>query len=156
MEIIKPPKFYKGNKIKIFLAGGITNCGNWQDKVIKALADYDVVIFNPRRDSFDITNKSETERQIEWEFNALNQCDIFTMYFCGGESLQPICMYELGRNILYQQKQYAHWQDKIVISAEKSYKRFDDVVIQTRLATNNLVTVNTSLEEHINKIIEKI
>ena len=62
------------------------------------------------------------------------------MYFCNAPSDQPICMYELGRNISEIKSEYmGTWEHRIVISIEKGYKREQDVLIQTKLATNNII-----------------
>ena len=67
---------------------------------IELSADYKngLYLLNPRREDW-IEEPGAAERQIEWEFDMIERCDVFTMYFAGGESDQPICMYELGRNI---------------------------------------------------------
>ena len=50
------------NRISVFLAGGITDCPDWQSEVIKYLRRYeinnklDLVVYNPRRKFFDIYN----------------------------------------------------------------------------------------------------
>lgn len=138
-------------KITVFLAGGISDCWNWQEAVINKLKEmeengYDMrslVLFNPRRPSFDVDNPEDTKEQINWEYCWLGCCDIFSMYFCNSESVQPICMYELGRNLL---KKSNDWEDddscycsSVLISIEKGYKRTDDVLIQTELATSGLI-----------------
>ena len=62
------------------------------------------------------------------------------MYFCNAPSDQPICMYELGRNISEIRNEYmGTWGHRIIVSVEKGYKREQDVLIQTRLATNNII-----------------
>ena len=62
------------------------------------------------------------------------------MYFCNAPSDQPICMYELGRNISEIKNEYmATWEHRIIVSVEKDYKREQDVLIQTRLATNDII-----------------
>ena len=131
------------HKLTVFLAGGITRCDNWQSEVIRYLSDTDIVICNPRRKTFDIADVSAAQKQIEWEFNKLEEMDIFSMYFCTGESVQPICMYELGRNILRMQQRFPYsWARRIVISVEEGYSRSFDVCIQTMLATDNKIVVN--------------
>ena len=148
MKIITAPEIYNdNNSIKCFLAGGITNCPNWQEEVIKNIEEYalDIKIdlkylniYNPRRNNFPISNPKAAEEQIKWEFNYLEKCDIFSIYFCNAPSDQPICMYELGRNISEKMSEYmATWNHRIIISIEKGYKREQDVIIQTKLATNN-------------------
>ena len=144
---IEDPKY-----TSVFLAGGITNCKNWQKEVIKELNDIEkLTIYNPRRTNFDLSNKNINHEQIEWEFERLEKMDIFSMYFCGGASIQPICMYELGRNIIRMQNRFpSDWEKRIVISCEVDYIRKQDVIIQTLLATQNKVFVehNATPEMH--------
>ena len=109
-----------------------------------------LVLFNPRRDNFPIHDKFVARQQISWEFDMIEKCNIFSMYFSSGESDQPICMYELGRNILRMQMKYpADWQDRIIISVEDGYRRKQDVLIQTELATNNKIFVNAQVSEYM-------
>ena len=85
----------------------------------------------------------EAIKQIEWEFDMLERCYLFSLYFAGGESVQPICMYELGRYIERMKQRFPNtWKKRIVITCDSSYKRLADVLVQTRLATNGEVTVN--------------
>lgn len=150
MRVITAPESWEldGDEIAVFLAGGICKCPDWQKEVIDILSSMSeestkkLVIFNPRRENFPIGDPNEAHEQIEWEFHALEGCDIFSMYFCGGESDQPICMYELGRNIArMQMRDPLHWDDRIIISCEDGYKRGNDVNIQTSLATDNMIGV---------------
>lgn len=163
MRVITAPEKYirQPNDITVFLAGGITNCWEWQDKAIELLNEKNLdnlVIFNPRRKDFPINDPNAAEEQIKWEFNMLEQCDIFSMYFCAGESDQPICMYELGRNICRMQMRFpTNWEMRLAITVEKGYKRETDVRVQTSLATLGFVVdyenYNENIEEHVNEII---
>lgn len=38
-----------GIDITLFLAGGITNCSNWQQEVVTRLSGSDLTLVNPRR-----------------------------------------------------------------------------------------------------------
>lgn len=159
MHVITAPEYYEpfDKYISVFLAGGITNCKNWQKQTIDKLErDYggeyldSLVLFNPRQDNFPIHDRLAAYRQISWEFDMIEKCNIFSMYFSSGESDQPICMYELGRNILRMQTRFpADWQDRIIISVEDGYKRKQDVIIQTSLATSDKIFVNTQIAENI-------
>lgn len=155
MKVITAPEYYEPHDkdISVFLAGGITNCPNWQNEVIKDLNVDNLshlIVFNPRRKNFPIEDKSAAYAQIEWEYKMLEKCDIFSMYFSSGESDQPICMYELGRNILRMQMRFPFdWEDRIIISVEDGYRRKQDVLIQTELATNNKIFVNTQVSEDL-------
>ncbi|MBR1648009.1 MAG: nucleoside 2-deoxyribosyltransferase domain-containing protein [Alphaproteobacteria bacterium] len=143
MRVICAPKEYvqEKNDIRVFLAGGICGCEGWQDNVIDELKKYNLpnlVVFNPRRKHFPIDDAGAARVQIEWEFRNLEECDIFSMYFCGGSSDQPICMYELGRNLLLMQNRFGDWKKRLVISADEGYKRLQDVIIQCELAGANV------------------
>lgn len=153
MRVITAPEEYKRREddIIVFLAGGITNCRDWQNIVIEKLkttCEYfnndadDLVIMNPRRENFPIDDPKASYEQIYWEYNRLNDADIFSMYFCSGDSDQPICMYELGRNV-YRLQMYDNYDDRIIIMVERGYKREQDVKIQVGLAAcdNDLVMV---------------
>jgi len=162
MRVITAPEKYirQPNDITVFLAGGITNCWEWQDKVIEALQNKkevdlnNLVIFNPRRKDFPIDDPNASYEQIKWEFKMLEQCDIFSMYFCAGESDQPICMYELGRNICRMQMRFpTDWDIRLIITSEYNYKRAKDVSIQTMLATDR-ITINSNIAQHIDNIFE--
>lgn len=177
IDIVTAPEhrhFYKGD-LKVFLAGGICKCIEWQKMIIDMFnesneynkislcPEYDTLcVINPRRTDW-IDEPNAALRQIEWEFDMIEKCDMFTMYFAGGESDQPICMYELGRNIeRFKQRFPLSWQDRIIITCDDSYKRLNDVLIQTMLATNNDLKVNVvigaeeSVKEHFKKIEEKL
>lgn len=138
-QVITAPNVEKPVYKTVFLAGGITNCKDWQSEVIKELEFEDITIFNPRRAHFDITDKTAADIQIAWEFERLEQMDIFSMYFCDGESDQPICMYELGRNIVRMQNRFpSDWQNRIIVSVEEGYKRKKDVITQLQLCAPGL------------------
>lgn len=144
-QVITAPSIEIPKFTSVFLAGGITNCKEWQKEVIKNLEYEDVSLFNPRQEHFDVSNKNASSSQILWEFKRLEKMDIFSMYFCNDNSDQPICMYELGRNIVRMQNRFpSDWEKRIVISVEDGYRRKADVLIQTELATQNKVSVRTN------------
>ena len=144
MKVITAPNVYQptNDEVSVFLAGGICNCSDWQSAILVRLAQMDtdnLVVFNPRREKFPIGDPSAAYEQIEWEFKALEKADIFSMYFASGVSDQPICMYELGRNIVRMQDRHpADWASRLIISVENAYLRKQDVLIQTELACGNL------------------
>jgi len=140
MDVITAPEKIPGNVSRptVFLAGGITNCPNWQREIIEMLKDVQGTILNPRRENFPVGDPNSAVEQITWEFNAIEMCDIFSIWFCAGPSDQPICMYELGRNLLKRED----CPDQVLIGIEPGYKREMDVRIQADLAStpevNNL------------------
>ena len=169
MKIVTAPEEYeiRPDDVTVFLAGGITGCPDWQKETIKIFTDYiahpyldnlnhdtleHLVIFNPRREEFDVSNHSEATAQINWEFKYLNQIDIFTMYLCK-ETLQPICLYELGRYIEVMKRRFPEtWHKQIIISANSQYERVRDVIDQVNLAYEgeipNLWIFKSTLERH--------
>ena len=141
-------ELYSEKYTRIFLAGGITDCRDWQKDVIEELGRNfrgrfeNLIIFNPRCPNFDTTDPLASRKQIKWEFNKLEHMDIFAMYFCNSESVQPICLYELGRNIVRMQQRFPlNWASRIIIGVEKGYSREDDVREQTYYATDYAVKV---------------
>ncbi len=138
----------------VFLAGGISNCKEWQKEVIGELESEDITIYNPRRDAFDIMDTSATNYQIAWEYERLEQMDIFSMYFCSGKSDQPICMYELGRNIVRMQNRFpSDWNKRIIIGVEVGYTRAIDVIKQIGLcAPDVFVHPDITPEIHARRI----
>jgi len=110
--------------IKVFMAGGITNCPDWQQEFISYFKEYDyVTLFNPRRKDFDISDSCAPEKQIVWEHRHLEEADIIIYWFSSG-SLNPIVLYELGK---YTGKKH------ILIGIDKEYERTFDVEVQSKL-----------------------
>jgi len=161
MELIVAPNRILLGSPSVFLAGGITDCPWWQDEVIEKLKDTDAFIYNPRRKNFPIDDPNAAKEQITWEFKALESCDIFTMWFCAGKSDQPICMYELGRNVALME----YSPENIVIGIEPGYRREQDVRIQVGLVDDTIVglvddtianRISNNLDDHIANIKKAI
>lgn len=141
-QVITAPSIEIPKFTSVFLAGGITNCKEWQKEVIEKFEYEDVSLFNPRQEHFDVSDKFASYDQISWEFERLEKMDIFSMYYCNDNSDQPICMYELGRNIVRMQNRFpSDWEKRIVISVEYGYRRKADVIIQTSFATQSKIFV---------------
>lgn len=157
MKVITAPEYYapKNDEITVFLAGGITDCPNWQKEVITRLYSLPaektehLVIFNPRRDEWpDNVDKEEIRRQINWEADYICQSDIFSMYFTNTEkSDQPICFYELGR--------YTGHFD--IVSYQYGFKRDTDVDCQLELIFGAGFKVNKNITpiEHADIIFKR-
>lgn len=168
ITVVTAPEKVEFNKesIRIFLAGGIQKCGDWQNELINMFKSSnikeDIYLINPRRDDFPIDDPNAAEEQITWEFNMLEDCDFFTMLFNSSESDQPICFYELGRNIERMKQKFPKiWMNQIIISSDKNFKRVQDVEIQTKLATKGKVNVGIYdtkelVKKHFEKIIENL
>jgi len=152
--LVAPEKYIKqNNDICIFLAGGIQKCKEWQDELIEFIEQYDkanpnilknLILFNPRRKNFPIHDPNAANEQIKWEFEYLENMDIFSIYFDGPtESDQPICFYELGRNISQIMNKFPEdYKNRILVTYCKQFKRWQDIDIQTKLATNKKIIAN--------------
>lgn len=158
-QIITAPSEEKALYHSVFLAGGITDCDNWQEEVIDKLDSIpDLTIFNPRRNKtkrdFVCEGWIDPYEQIGWEFDRLEKADIFSMYFCNSESVQPICLYELGRNVLRMQNRFpSDWWERVIIDIEDGYKRSTDVIVQMRLCAFGLpIYADANVELHAQRI----
>ena len=156
--VTAPDKACADARWRVFLAGGITGCSNWQEKVINELlhlSDYynleNVTIFNPRRNDFDVTDKDAEIEQIKWEHAWLTRCDIFSCFFEASESLQPITLYELGR--YGKSKNFDP-----VITVQKGYLRERDVLIQTAVdkLPLNYISGEDAILQHARSIAQRI
>lgn len=108
----------------LFLAGGITNCPDWQEATGIVLAD-DYAVFNPRRRFFDVDDPTVENDQIEWEHHYLHKADIILFWF-PKETLCPITLFELGC--------FLNTPKTLIIGVEPGYLRSRDIDIQVGLA----------------------
>lgn len=142
MKLITCPTTYTRevlSDIVVFLGGGISNCPNWQLEMIDNLtpADDSLVLINPRRESFDITDESASDFQIRWEYKHLHASDAILFWFpC--ETLCPITLYELGAA--------ATRGNPIFVGCHPSYARRFDVVTQLSLIRPD-IKVRDTLEQ---------
>ena len=141
MKLITCPTSYTRETLSdiiVFLGGGISNCPNWQLDMIDLLtcADDSLVLVNPRRDSFDITDETASDFQIKWEFKHLSASDAILFWFpC--ETLCPITLYELGAA--------AHRGNPIFVGCHPDYARRFDVATQLSLVRPD-IKVRATLE----------
>lgn len=140
--IVTAPNEYYGleqsKRLSLFLAGGITNCEDWQSAMTRLLAKECLIIYNPRRSNFPIDDPAATEIQIAWEYDKLSRVDIVSFWFAVGSD-NPIVLYELGM--------WGNSTDRpIVIGTEPGYNRYRDVIIQTALARSDIKIVHNLLD----------
>jgi len=141
----------------IFLAGGITNCPDWQQELVNRLKEMDLIIFNPRRKNFPIHDPNAAYQQIKWEYKYLGLCKMISFWFSRG-SLNPIVLFEYGR-WSYMVKRFWQFERKIFVGIDPEYKRKQDVEIQTKLLDpiKEHLKIVYSLEDlatHIKKYLE--
>lgn len=102
---VKAPNPWPTGHFVIFLAGAIDMgaAKDWQSEIAKALAEFDVVILNPRRDDWDSTwdqtaSDPQFREQVLWEQKGLDEADFRTFVFLD-DSKAPITLLELGEHI---------------------------------------------------------
>jgi len=120
------------------MAGGISSTPDWQENLVKMLSGEDLVIFNPRRNDFDSSNKEMEEEQITWEHFHLIKADAISFWFTP-QTFCPITLFELGTVC------HKNPNQKIFVGCDPAYARIRDVRIQLRLR-NPEIQVVESLE----------
>ena len=124
MLYIEAPKNKSTDKLKLFLAGSITDAPDWQKEVVERLEAFDIAVLNPRRKNFPMEDPDAAREQITWEHDSLKDADMISFWFAK-ESLAPITLYELGA--------WTKTGKPIVIGVDPKYRRKQDVEIQTSL-----------------------
>jgi len=115
-------------KQSIFIAGGISDCPDWQQEMVDLFNQDIFDIVNPRREAgFDRTGAT-AEEQITWEHRALGLVDACVFWF-PKETLCPITLFELG-GMLHRA---AHRNVRLAIGWHPEYQRAFDLSVQIRL-----------------------
>ncbi len=123
----------------VFLAGSIDmgQAKNWQADVCTLLRnEADVVLFNPRRNTWDATwaqnlNNENFVEQVTWELDLLEAADIIFMYF-DPDTKSPITLLELGLHAT---------NDKLIVVCPDGYWRKGNVQIVCN--ENNIICFDT-------------
>ena len=104
MKLYTSPEVFPidDGKTKIFLAGSIEmgTSEDWQKRLCMELEGTDIVVLNPRRIDYDVTQEqiasnSYFRTQVEWELTALENSDVIFMYF-DPNTKSPISLLEMG------------------------------------------------------------
>lgn len=121
---VESPTEWEGGGPAVFLAGGITDCPDWQAHAARLLATNapDVTVLNPRRADFPIGDPDAAPAQIAWEFRHLRRATVVLFWLAAGPSPQPIALYELGR--------HAALCRPLAVGVESGYPRAIDVCHQ--------------------------
>ncbi|MCH8090664.1 MAG: hypothetical protein IH955_11740, partial [Chloroflexi bacterium] len=146
MEITAPGDLTQAiGKTGVFLAGGITDCPNWQRDAVEYLGEHcpGLVVFNPRRDNWDMNAGPDASKaQIKWEHEAISLATSHLFWFCV-ETVQPIVLYELGK--------VQAMGRNLFTGAHPGYPRRLDVVTQLELLRESAF-VHTSLENLLHSV----
>jgi hypothetical protein len=150
MEVIKAPLMPTWNLDKdttVFLAGSIEMgaAEDWQSVIPELFKDRDTLTFlNPRRDDWDASweqkeSNPQFSKQVNWEMNMLDLCDIIFMYF-SPETKSPISLLELGL--------YANSKKMIVCCPDEFWRKGNVDIVCSRY---NIPVYNT-LEAAIGRL----
>lgn len=148
MQYVEAPNELNNHKPLVFLAGGISQCKNWQSDLVGELSNCDCVIINPRRENYIIGDEKMNLEQIAWEYKYLRLSNILVFYFCE-ETVCPITLFEYG-GVLERCKNYL---SNVIVYTEPNYPRKSDLIIQSRLALKH---VHTNYLEFVNNIKSRI
>lgn len=131
----------------VFLAGGISNCPDWQSGIAEKIsAQTDLTVINPRRLGWDMNAAdSESRKQITWEYVHLRQCR-YTLFWFPKETDGPITLFELGSAL--------ERETKLTIGCHPDYNRLLDVETQVALRRSDLSVVQ-DLEAMVERFIEQ-
>lgn len=141
----------------LFLAGGISNCSDWQKYFINMIkmeyyhyspdSHYSLLCLNPRRSTFDVNNPKESELQIKWEFDRLKESDNIVFWF-PQETLCPITLFEYGKHFTDRNK-------RLFVGTHKNYKRRFDIVYQTKLERPDII-IHDNLDSLIEEVVQEV
>lgn len=103
-QIIKAPSTDASNKpLSVFLCGSIENnrASLWQNLVERKLSAFEITIYNPRRDDYNINweqskDNPNFKEQVNWELDKLEQSDFIFVYL-EPETKSPITLLEFGK-----------------------------------------------------------
>lgn len=133
MKYVEAPEDWAGTLgPSVFLAGGITDCPDWQAEVVAGLEDTNLTVVNPRRADFPMGDPNAGRVQIAWEHTMLRRTRYVAFWFpC--ETLCPITLYELGA--------WSMTTKPMVIGVHPDYARKLDVQVQTLLVRQDVPIV---------------
>lgn len=133
--LITPESGTDWDHVDLFLAGGISNCPDWQSEVIKMIGDTDLNIANPRRPYGLEKTGDAAAKQIAWEHGMLSRAAVTLFWFPAG-AIQPIALLELGRKMTEDRP--------LVVGVDEYYERRFDVEQQLWLEREEKPLYNLS------------
>lgn len=132
MRYVEAPIFNSHEGTRLFVAGGITGCPDWQSEFVGSLKNTELIICNPRRKNWPIDNPSVRRAQRMWEHAHLQEATAISFWFpC--ETLCPSTLFELGR--------WLPSNKSLFVGVHPEYKRRLDVEIQLELDRPDLKIV---------------
>lgn len=135
MDIIQSPTEHDTifTKDRLFLAGGISNCPDWQYDICTRLKQKsgDVTVYNPRRIGDLAFNTEDAREQILWEHRHLIRSTHMLFWF-PKETLCPITLFELGKHTARFFTRYPE-KPRLFVGMHPEYARRFDLEVQLPL-----------------------
>ncbi len=152
MRHIQCPEFWQPqsldeHRLGVFLAGGITGCGDWQTQMVDLLGSTSLVLLNPRRDDFPedpAAAENEAAWQIHWEFVHLRLAAARLFWFPSA-TLCPITLFELGK--------FAASAAPLFVGVDDQYQRKLNITHQLKLSRPNDCEISNSIEQLAARVI---
>jgi hypothetical protein len=137
MRYVEAPTDYdRPGETSLFLAGGISNCVDWQSALVALLADTPLTLINPRRRDYPHDDPTAEEAQVTWEHRHIRRATAVSFWF-PADTLCPVTLYELGSMSMTRKP--------LFVGMHAGYAKRFNVLVQTKLARPD-VTVVDSLE----------
>jgi hypothetical protein len=159
MNIIQSPAVYETRlnvKTRLFLAGGISNCPDWQkemsDKLWKKIGE--VAVFNPRRVGDLAKDTEDAKTQIEWENWHLHKSNRILFWF-PEETLCPITLFELGKWSAYWMFHMGYLRHHMFIGVHPNYQRRFDVETQIGMM-DKYMKIHYSLDDLFDDVVQEL
>lgn len=112
-----PDDFTQATLPGIFLAGGITDCRDWQEDAVDYLKGEPIALFNPRRRRPLVGGLAAQQEQLRWDRGAMSISKVILFWFPAGPSLQPTPILELGFWLGY----WEHHRKHVLVGADPDY-----------------------------------
>lgn len=151
----KPPYWEDSSEIKglsIFLGGSIEmgKAVDWQQDIVDTFSDYNITVFNPRRDNWDSSWEQSIHNlnfkdQVTWEIKHIEKCDI-VIFYIQGNTLSPITLLEIG---------LCCGRNNVIICCEKEFWRKGNVEVVADIYGMTLVETMDDLKSQIKLKLDK-
>ncbi len=144
-------------QLRVFLAGGISNCPDWQQDIIDLIVNChdwrpkQLLLINPRLANFDPTAGPEViQNQVKWEFDCLNHIANLHLFWFPKETMCPITLYELGRSVSSD--------ISVLVGTHPEYQRLTTMKQQLQLIDSPSVSDEMchSLQELVQQLLRKV
>jgi hypothetical protein len=145
------PEYRSWATVAIFLAGGISNCPDWQTPTAQSIAlntPDNVLVLNPRLPgTLDPNDATTAVPQIKWEADALRDANMVLFWF-PKESVCPITLLELGKELVRAElTNYG----RLIVGCEPGYTRTLDVITQCQLVFPDM-QIHDNLSDMVDRV----